>query len=580
MSGSLFEHYYQSELSSLRDVGRAFAQKHPAIAGLLAERGGDPEVEQLLEGFSFVAARLRQRIDGATPQLVEGMTELLLPHLLRPTPASTIVEFHVAPGSSHGAQRLALGTTLESRSARGVVCPFRTSRALALSPLRLVGQRLDDSSALRPELCLRFETEQGAAFSVFGSEGLRLHLHGELPTTTQLYLWFARYVGGVTLRTEDGRSVELGSQAVKPVGLDDTDTLFPWPAFSPHGARLLLEYFALMPKFLFIDVTGLERAAHLVSTSFELVFRFERPPALSARLSDDALRLHCVPAINLFEVAGEPVRATIEGRATLLRAAGIEPLQAEVFAVRSVVGMSADRSERHSYEPFHTFRHALKAAPHHGFYQLKRERSPVDDGMHTFLRLERSLEVLTFDEETLSIELTCTSRSAANELQVGDVRVPTADTPAGVSFSNISLVCRATRPPLGSDLSWYLIAHLSASRRSLADVEVLKSLLSLYNFQEGSDHRKGRANRARIEAIRTVSSKIITRVVHGAAVRGTLFRVEVEQAGFTSEGDAFLFGSVLHRLLASQSEINTFADLELMLRPTQLRFRWKMELPG
>ncbi len=579
LGGCVFENYYQAELSYLHDVGRAFAEKHPSIAGSLSERGGDPDVERLLEGFAFVAARLRQRIDYAVPQLIEGMTELLLPHFLRPTPASTIVEFRAPPASVRDGQRLSVGTSLLSRPVRGASCPFRTSRALDLTPLQLVAQQLDDSAASRPELTLRFAMDPAATASIFRAEGLRLHLHGELPTTTQLYLWFARHVSAVTLRSDDGRSVELGSRAVHPVGFEDGDTLFPWPDFAPHGVRLLLEYFTLAPKFLFIDVLGLDRAEHLTGAGFELVFRFARPPALPARLSDDALRLHCAPAVNLFETAAEPVRVTMEGRPTLLRASGHDPLRSEVFAVRSVIGMSGGRAERRSYEPFHAFRHAFEAAPHRTSYQLKRELSPIDDGMHTFVQLEqRPSEPPTLDEETLSIELTCTSRSAANELQVGDVCIPTADTPGGVKFSNISLVTRPARPPLGAALGWHFIAHLSTLRRSLAEVEVLKSLLSLYNFQERSDPPRGRANRTRIEAIRTVSTESITRVVHGAAVRGTLFRIEVEQSGFASEGDTFLFGAVLHRVLSHHAEINAFADLELLLAPTQLSFRWKAEL--
>ncbi len=574
----VFENEYEIELSSLRELGREFAQKHPAIAGMLAERGDDPDVEQLLEGFAFVGSRLRRRIDAAVPDLIESMTDLLLPHFLRPTPASTIVQFQAARGA-HGEQRLALGTTLESSRVRGAVCPFRISRALSLSPLQLVGQQLNDAAPARPELTLRFQVEQGAATSHVGPEGLRLHLHGELPTATQLYLWFARHVSDVTLRAADGSTVELGAHAVKAVGLDDADTLFPWPAFSPHGVRLLLEFFTLLPKFLFVDVSGFDRAAHLGGSRFELVFRFARPPALPARLPDDALRLHCVPAVNLFEVAAEPVRVPLEGRPTLLRAAGIDPFQAEVFAVRSVLGMGEKGTARRCYESFHSFRHAFDAAPHRGFYQIKRERSPVDDGTHTFVQLGNcEPEGPSLDEETLSIELTCTSRSVANSLQVGDLCVPTGDTPAGVTCSNISLVTRPARPPLGPELVWPFTAHLSVTRRSLVDVEVLKSLLSLYNFQERSDHGKGRTNRARIEAIQTVSAVTIMRVFGGAAVRGTLFRVVVDQTGFASEGDAFLFGSVLHRVLGNYGEMYTFADLELVLAPTQLSFRWQMEL--
>ena len=78
-----FNHYYQAELTYLRDMGRAFAEAHPTVAGLLSERGTDPDVERLLEGFAFLTGRIHQRIDAALPTLVEGLTEMLLPHFTR-----------------------------------------------------------------------------------------------------------------------------------------------------------------------------------------------------------------------------------------------------------------------------------------------------------------------------------------------------------------------------------------------------------------------------------------------------------------------------------------------------------------
>ncbi len=570
--GRVFDKYFQEELAYLRDAGRALAAKHPSMGGLLGDRSADPSIERLLEGFAFVAARLRQRTSDPAPEPLQGMTELLLPAFLRPTPASTIVEFRAESGAA--GQRIPAGATLLSRPVRDTVCPFRTTRAVDLAPLKLVSQQLDDSSAYRPELTLRFEVRQGGGASVFRPEGLRLHLHGDFSTVTQLYLWFARHVSGVTARSEDGRSVELGSSATKLVGLDDADPLFPWPSFSPQGLRLLLEYFAQPAKFMFIDVVGLDKAAHLGCTKFELAFRFTRPPALPQRLAADALRLHCVPAINLFEAAATIVRKTGKDHVTVLR-----PGQAEVFEVRSVVERTKARPEPRHYESAHSFGRRFRRTPQRSFYQLKRRLSPLDGAIETSIHIEPSPDLAATDEATLTIDFICTSRLVPNELRVGDVCVPTRETPDGVQFSNISAVTRPTRPQLDAEEAWHFIAHLSASRNILTDIEVLKTLLLLYNFQERSDHPKGRANRARIEAIGGVSSTIITRLVHRAAMRGRLFRVEVAQESFASEGEAFLFGSVLQRMLGDRGGAHSFVDLELVLMPSELSFRWKAAVP-
>ena len=91
----MFSKYYQSELTYLREVGKAFGAANPTIAGLLAERGGDPDVERLLEGFAFLTARIRERMDDSVSEIVHGLTELLLPHYLRTLPACSIVDWPV-----------------------------------------------------------------------------------------------------------------------------------------------------------------------------------------------------------------------------------------------------------------------------------------------------------------------------------------------------------------------------------------------------------------------------------------------------------------------------------------------------
>ena len=88
----MFSKHYQSELAYLREMGKAFSAQNPTIAGFLAERGGDPDVARLLEGFAFLTARIRERIDDAVPEVLHGLTELLLPHSLRPVPACSGVE--------------------------------------------------------------------------------------------------------------------------------------------------------------------------------------------------------------------------------------------------------------------------------------------------------------------------------------------------------------------------------------------------------------------------------------------------------------------------------------------------------
>ena len=89
----MFNKYYQDELTFLREMGAEFARANPKIANLLSDRSADPDVERLLEGFAFLAARLRQKLDDELPEVTHGLIGLLWPHYLRPVPAMSILEF-------------------------------------------------------------------------------------------------------------------------------------------------------------------------------------------------------------------------------------------------------------------------------------------------------------------------------------------------------------------------------------------------------------------------------------------------------------------------------------------------------
>ena len=555
-------------------MGQAFGQANPTIAGLLAERGTDPDVERLLEGFCFLTARIRERLDQAVPEVVHGLTELLLPHFLRPLPAATVLEFTPHARALRGRLHLEAGAEVASVPVEGTSCLFRTTAALDLLPLALTDVTLDAGSAHAPVLRVAFQTTEQGRAEVLQPAGIRLMLHGELPVASTVLLWLLRHCRAVQVRdlTGSGRAVTLAPDVIRAVGFEPEHALLPWPARAPAGVRLVQEYFTLPQKFLFVDVTGLEQALPVVGERFELAFEFDRPPALPARVGKDLVRLHCVPAVNLFSRGADPLSHRLAGQEHLLRASELDPAHAEVFAVRSVQGLREERGERREYLPFVDFAHAESTQ---GFYRLRRVLSPLDDGLDTYLALGSPREVpAELARETLSVELECTNRSLPTRLQLGDVSVPTAQSPTVARFRNIVPVSKPVRPPLGAELHWRLLSHLALNHRSLAEPTALRALLGLYNFQAGVDHPTARANTLRVEAIRDVGARPARRLFGGAPLRGVQTRVVLEESRFAGAGDAFLFGAVLDELLASTVTLNAFNELVVQLEPSHLEYTW------
>jgi len=564
----MFHKHFQSELAYLRLLGREFAAAHPNTAGMLSERSSDPDVERLLEGFAFLTAKLRARVEASAPELVHGLADLLAPHYLRPIPAASIVQF-----TAHklGRERVLIpaGTELGSVPVQGTSCLFRTVTPVELLPLQLLQVTTEDLGGRRGHLRLDFRMDPAGQASVFHPGGLRLFLHGPLPTASLVLLWLLRHCRGITVQAEGGPAVRLPPEQLVHSGL--RTPLLPWPTTGAPGPRLVLEYFTLSERLLFVDLLGLDRAADAAAERFSITFELEHPPPLPSRLAADALRLHCAPVLNLFETTAEPIRVDPLISEQLLRPAELPPGHTAVFTVNTVTGVHRGRAERRNYASFADHGHDLRAA----FYQLRRVRSPIDDALDTYLRVDTPEDAAPLATgEALSIELTCTNRNLAAELGIGDIRVPTPRSPTGVRFTNLTPISKPVDPPLDGALHWRLLSQLSLGQRSLTDADTVRASLALHDLHGEADLQQSRINQARVDSVRSVESSPVTRMLAGCPVRGVQVRVSVDEARLGGLGDAFLLGCVLDEWLATGVAVNAFSQLVLTLHPSGASYGW------
>jgi type VI secretion system protein ImpG len=349
--------------------------------------------------------------------------------------------------------------------------------------------------------------------------------------------------------------------------------LLPWPKFAPAGYRHLQEYFALPQKFLFFDVRSLDAVVSR-EPRFEIALHFERPPPLPGKVGKENIRVNCVPVANLFKASSDPVALRALGEEHLVRAAGLVPAHAEIYSVEDAVGIPEGPGERTRVSPFFEFGDGTRGLEG-WYYRLHRRLSPIDDGIDTYVSLTRPVDAGAGKlPATLSLDLVCTNRSLPGRLQLGDVSQPTEASPTLARFRNIVPVTKPVRPPLASDLLWRLLSHVAATRSSLADVQVLRTMLDIYNVQALVDEQSGRANRLRIDGIGSASLSSIRRLLGGAPVRGTRMSLEFDEAHFAGPGDAFLFGCVIDELLAARAGLNTFSELAVRLQPSRREYGW------
>ena len=576
----MFAKFYQSELTYLREMGREFAAANPTSAGLLSERSDDPDVERLLEGFAFLSARIRERVDDAVPEVVHGLAELMLPQYIRPLPAMSVIEFKPQIRALRGVRTVPRGRAVGSIPVEGTACTFQTCYDTDLLPLEVVDVDHDESVAARPVVRVKLKTTEAGRPIIAREEGIRFFLAGDISLAATLHLWVFRHCKQVEIRSSEERNPHRGEplrvlerNKIKPVGLRESEAVLPWPKFAPSGSRFVQEYFALPAKYLFFDVLGLD-GLEFPGDFIELSFVFERPPDLPSPIVDESFRLHCTPVVNLFDVSAEPVKLDPLVPDHQLRAAGVKPTHMEVYDVASVVGVRPGRGNRRNYSNFYSFAHTKPGNDFDGYYVLRRTRSPLDEGTDTYVQVSRPRDADASDEdETLSIELLCTNRMLPLELQIGDICKPVRGSSVP-DFANITAVSPPIRAPLASELQWRLLGHLALNRKRITQPTTLKLLLSLYNFLAGSGSPAGRANELRVEAIRDTEFRPVNRMLDGAPVRGAETTVEIDETRFASIGDAHLFGVVLDELLATYCSINSFHELKVRLHPSKIEFRW------
>lgn len=561
---------YKRELQHFRGGARSFADLHPGLAGNLA--ADDPDLGRLVEAHAFLTAGIHARLDAAAPAFIDALGDLLLPQILRAIPAATIVEFTPNLSALRTRQRIARHRPLLARPVDGSACRFRTCFELDLYPLELTDARLDDRLPARPQIRLTLRTRD-ACRGVFGElERLRLYLHHSVaaqpPTLMQ---WFCRHCDGIAIVVDDREHARLPAAAIDPIGLRGDPPVYPWPDTAAPAHRLLLERFTIPERAHFLDIIGLHTIAP-ATTDLTLVFSFDRPPPLPAALDASTFRLHCTPAVNLFDTTAAPIQHTPLTREHLLRADDLDPRHVEVHAVTRVLGNDRNRGLTRDYAPLCD----LSCEPGAPRYALRRALA-VDGGTDTWLLPRDPPNTATLPDELLSVDLVCSNRGLPLRLGVGDLQ----GAPPGAlfrSYQNITPITPPIHAPLGEDAQWQMLAHLGLAARGLHDPAALRALLSLHNAPARLHTATGRSNTRQIEAIREVERSLITRVHRGAPLRTIRNQVALDESAFASSGHAFLFSALLDPLFAGAAPFLTASELHVVLQPSAATLHWPPRL--
>jgi type VI secretion system protein ImpG len=595
-----FLRYYSQELQHLREVGGEFAKDYPKIAGRLGLDGfecADPYVERLLEGFSFMAARVQMKIDAEFPRFTQHLSELVYPHFLAPTPSMAVVQLQ--PDLSNPALQagfvLPRGSAMRSVLGKGdnTACEYRSAHELTLWPIEIAEAKFFTHSGSIAGLTtqlpatikagIRLRLRSKCAFSDLPLDRLCLHLRGADDMPVRIIEALLGSVAAV-LVTPVGRPAGwhslLPKSELQPLGLAESEALLPSGQRSFQGYHLLQEYFAFPQRFQFVELRGLQAGlCQCTDKEIEITILLDRADAhLEKTLDSSNFALHCTPVVNLFQRRADRINVTGEQLEYHVVVDRTRPMDYEVFQVESVTGYGSGPGAEQTFNPFYSAKDIGALNQNKAFYQIRREQRTVSQrqrrdgprssyiGSEAFMSIVDAAEApYSADLRQLGLSVWCTNRDLPLSMPLG-VGKTDFIIDAGAPVTAVRCVAGPSEPRPSfaeGSMAWRLLNQLSLNYLSLVDSDpehgavALREMLSLYC------HPNELNSQRQVEGVRSIASKAITRRMPSPGPitvgRGIEITVTLDDAAFEGSGP-FVLGAVLAEFFAQYVSINSFTE--------------------
>ncbi len=598
--------YYERELIFLRRMGADFARRYPKVASRLQideEKIEDPHVERMIEGFAFLAGRVKLKLDDELPEITESFLNVIYPHYLAPIPSMAISQFISGSPTTRQTtvQTVKRGASLYSRPIDGSPCRFRTSYDTQLVPLEITSAELESIAPPNAQGRLS-ECQIRIKLAGFGGAALvelkdtetdeapkflRFFINGDPQLAFPLYELIFNHTKSVTLEPQQSAiensgmetitniqlkqpdPLNLPADCIRQVGFDDEHAMLPYTKRSFPGYRLLTEYFTFPYKFLFFDLLGIDQAAaRSFGSQFDVVINLEDVTPPRAPIEKDTFLLGCSPVINLFSKTADPIYLSQQKYEYQVYPDVQNQKTTEIYSIDSVFTTDSATNETREFFPFYSTRHSFDDKHDKVFWYANRRKSqrPEDDGTEIFL----TLVDINFDpkvpaEEVITVKCTCTNRDLPARLPFGS-KEGDFEIEGTAMVSRIRCLTKPTetvRPPQRRGAQWRIISHLNLNYLSLIENEEgtpegLQEIMQLYNFTDSSVIHKQILGITGIESKKVVRK--IGRQIGAGFVRGIETILEFDEEQYVGSG-LFVFASVLERFFGLYSSLNSFNQL-------------------
>ncbi len=581
MTDDEFLRYYDGEMRYLKAAGLEFAEKFPEKARELGLDSStaplDDSVNRLFQGFAFMMARIRQKIDDDVPELTEPLLSHLLPIVNRQLPSLAVVELSPDQHAQVRDEVMPVGTELFTQpiDASGLRCPYRTTEALTLHPLDLETLTHSVQADGRQVLTLRFAFSPQADLSQMNLSSLPLYINADPALRSALYLALGHHVQQLAVRLAGNPDSQPFAGKLQSTWQQSWTSLWP-DSHSPAlcgEVRPWLEYFTFPARFAFMTLSGLETITFPEGIRhFDIEITLSTPLPRDLPVTADALRIHCVPVINLFTLNAEPLHLHPVIKDYRLRPHRLRDHHTEIYSVDIVSGTETQDSVL--YTPYSQFRHKSgllkyeKEWPER-YFHTRMQRGPHGLNDTVLMLGGRAFEQDQREEDpTLFLNMTCTNGNyprMALQSAVFDGRAV---------VGNLTLHCRTRHvptlpgyPPTTERYQWQVMSLLHPQAlANLMETGTLRHALSLLNWTHDPN------NARRIEGIQHVSYKQIH--YPGEGWHGVAISVTLDENQYSGIGDARLFSEILEQFYTQYASISRLTQLTVTLKHSGIVWAW------
>ncbi|MBH0043508.1 type VI secretion system baseplate subunit TssF [Pseudoalteromonas sp. SWXJZ10B] len=566
------QQYFDAQMRLLTQAGKQFAQFYPEHAGMLnidALKDRDPHIERLLEGVAYLTAHTQKRLDESVPEVSEQVLRQLCPILLSYYPSSTVVQFKpkLAMQKTHSISKgLQLNPPKAKTDNKKII--FSTTHGLDVVPLDVEHVRYQESH-LGAELRIGLKFVCQGERSNFDLSKLNFYLRGDTPLCSALFQLLKTPNKQAELDFGSNHfefNKKLKAKGCSATYLDIDGALLPSAAKSHPGYALLLDYFNAKDRFYFLTFDGLkdeEFPEHI--DRFEVVFRGDNKLPPGHQLSKENILINCVPAVNLFSQAAEPIK--IEPNRTDYMISADQTRFDHVFSytVDAVAGRNSVTGQSYDYTP----RYQSVFEDEKKLFTVLTKDVGAAAPTH-YLQLPFNLED---EKETLSVDLTSFNAGWPRQLlQEGDLSEGGKDMPSIVEVKSVIRPTNYLACP-SQPKHWQLISLLNVKFSQITQVTELKRLLVLFDWSDKAE------NRLRIESILKITATPISQIKRGIFIKGVDVLIDIDESKFVGDADLYHFCNVLHEFFLMYAPINESVQTRVNAIPSYKSWSWDIE-PG